>query len=240
MDNFWQRRTDKMIMLEDMIGSGAGLYTMPEAARYARMHPNTLARWFKGDGYCERVFSVENSKIITFLDFVQALAVRNLRVHYKIPLQEIRDAVDRAVKDHDIAYPFAYKHTTFLFENKIWIQPEGKQLVQISGKGHGQTGLTAIIENFYKDISFDPKTGFANSYKAYERTYASGSHKIVMNPNMRFGEPILDNSGYTPEALFEAAKTEGSVEGAALNYGVSVDQIKICIDYFDFLSSRGN
>jgi uncharacterized protein (DUF433 family) len=240
VNNFWQRRNSKMIMIEEMVGGGTGLYTLGEAAKYARMHQATLTRWFKGDGYCERVIPLENAKVITFLDFVQALAIRNLRVLYKIPLQDIRDAVDRAVKDHGITHPFAYKHTTFLFEKKIWIQPEGKDLIQISGKGHGQTGLTPIIENFYKDISFDAETGFASSYKAYERTYASGSHKIVMNPKVRFGEPILDNSGYTPEALFEAAKIEGSVEEAARNYDVGVDQIRICIDYFDYLSGSAN
>jgi uncharacterized protein (DUF433 family) len=225
-----------MILIEEMVGGGTGLYTLGEAAKYARMSQQTLTRWFKGDDYCKRVIPLEDAKVITFLDFVQALAIRNLRVFYKIKLQDIRDAVDRASKEHGISHPFAYKHTTFLFEKKIWIQPEGKTLTQISGKGHGQIGLTKIIENFYEDISFDATTGAASSYKAFERTYKSGSHKIVMNPKVRFGEPILDDSGYTPEALFEAAKTEGSVEDAARNYGVDVDQIRICVDYFDYLA----
>lgn len=232
-----------MIMLEDMIAGSTGLYTLVEAARYARMQPITLTRWFKGDNYCERVIPLEDSKIITFLDFVQALAIRNLRVNYKkykITLQDIRDAVDRATKEHGITHPFAHKHTTFWFDRKIWIQPEGKQLTQISGKGHGQLGILPIIEKFYEDLAFDPKTGYASSYKAFERTYASGTHKIVMAPNVRFGEPILDDSGYTPEALYEAAQIEGSYEAAARNYGVDIDQIKTCFDYFDYLSGVSN
>ena len=220
-------------MIEDMIGGGTGLYTLSEAAKYARMSPITLSRWFKGDGYCERVFSLEESKVINFLDFVQALAVRNLRLHYKVPLQKIRDAVDRAVKEFNITHPFAHKHITYLFEKEIWIQPAGKEIVQISGKQHHQAGFTTVIEGFYKDISFDPKTGFADKYRAYHR----GSHEIVMNPKMRFGEPILDDCGYTPEALFEAAKTEGSIESAAKIYGVSKEQVEICVEYFDYLEA---
>ena len=222
-----------MIMIEDMIGGGTGLYTLSEAARYARMSPITLSRWFKGDGYCERVFSLEESKVINFLDFVQALAVRNLRLHYKVPLQKIRDAVDRAAKEFNISHPFAYKHTTYLFEKEIWIQPEGKEIIQISGKEHHQSGFTAVIEGFYKDISFDPKTGLADKYRAYHR----GKHEIVMNPKMRFGEPILDDCGYTPEALFEAAKTEGSTASAAKIYGVTKEQVEICVEYFDYLEA---
>jgi uncharacterized protein (DUF433 family) len=218
-------------MIEEMIGSGAGLYTLGEVARYARMHPVTVSRWFKGDGYCKNVFALEDSKIITFLDFVQVLAVRNLRVHYHVKLQKIRDAIERASKDFGIDYPFARKHTTFLFDNEIWIQPEGKTLTQISGKEHGQKGITKVIELFYDDISFDPKLGIANSYKAYE----SRGNKIIMNPKIRFGEPLLEGVGYTPEALFEAAKTEGSAEAAAKNYGVTTSQVQTSIDYFDSL-----
>ena len=93
--------------------------------------------------------------------------------------------------------------------------------------------MTPVIARFLVDVSFDPETGLANQYKAYER----GSHKIVMNPKLRFGEPILDDCGYTPEALFQAAKTEGSAERAALIYGVSKEQVDVCIDYFDYLQA---
>src|SRR5271154_7587936 len=99
-----------MIMLEEMVSGGTGLYTLGEAAKYARMHPITLARWFKGDNYCERIIPLEDTKIISFLDFVQALAIRNLRVNYKkykISLQDIRDAVEKATKEYGISHPFA-------------------------------------------------------------------------------------------------------------------------------------
>jgi uncharacterized protein (DUF433 family) len=228
-----------MKMLEDLVGSGSGLYTLREAARYARMQPITLTRWFKGDDYCKRVLRVEDSKIITFLDFVQALAIHDLRAFYHIPLKHIREAADRAFNEFGIAHPFAYKHTTYLFDGKLWIQPEGIPLIQIAGRERGQIGLTPIIENFSKDVAFDPETSFAMSYKAFERAYASGTHKITMNPKLRFGEPLLDDVGYTPEALFEAAKIEGR-EATAKNYGVTEDQVQICIDYFDHLSPSSN
>lgn len=218
-------------MIEDMIGSGEGIYTLSEVARYARMQPITLSRWFKGDNYCKRVFTLEDAKVITFLDFVQVLAVRNLRVFYNVKLQKIRDAVDRAAKDFGLTHPFASKHATFLFDNEIWIQPEGKTLTQISGKGYGQQAIQTVVENFLEDISFDPQDGKAVKYKAFE----SRGNKITMIPTVRFGEPMLEDCGYTPEALVEAAKTEGSPEAAARNYGVSVDQVKTCIDYFDHL-----
>jgi uncharacterized protein (DUF433 family) len=227
-------------LVEKYISEGSGLYTLREAAHYARMQPITVARWFKGDNYCKQVFSLGDEKIITFLDFIQALAVRNLRVHYHVPLKDIREAVSKAQNHLHISHPFAHEHTTFLFEGKIWIQLPERSLMQIAGRGRGQTGMLPVIESFYKDISFDSRTRYANRYKAFERTYASGTYKITMDPELRFGEPLLDNSGYTPQAIVEAAKTEGSIEEAARCYGITEDQARACFDYWDYLSNNAN
>jgi uncharacterized protein (DUF433 family) len=220
-------------MLEETIVGGTGLYTLAEASKYARMSRMTLSRWFKGDGYCERVFAVGETKVITFADFVQALAVRNLRLHYNVPLQKIRAAVELARKDYGMDYPFARENTTYLFENEIWIKPERSDLVQVSGKQHHQSGMTRVIAQFYKDVSFDPATGLADKYKAFER----GGLKITMNPRLRLGEPMVDGCGYTPQALAEAAKAEGSTEEAARMYGVTKEQVEICLEYIDYLQA---
>jgi uncharacterized protein (DUF433 family) len=220
-------------MTMDMIGSGSGLYSLKEVALYARIHPVTLSRWLSGNVSGERVLTLEESKVITFPDFVQVLAVRNLRVIHKIPLPKIRDAVNRAMSTFKISYPLARRHTTYLFDKQLWIKPEGHEgdIVQVSGKAHGQRGISTLMERFMVDVSFDQKTGLANEYKAFEKP----AGKIIMNPRFRFGEPLLNDCGYTPEVLFEAAKTEGSVEAAAKAYGVSKEQVEVCVDYFDHL-----
>ena len=46
-------------------------------------------------------------KIVTFLDFVQALAIRRLRNEWHLPLQKIREGYYRAKKDFKLKYPFA-------------------------------------------------------------------------------------------------------------------------------------
>jgi uncharacterized protein (DUF433 family) len=221
-----------MIMLQEMVGGGTGLYTLREAATYARIPSRTLSSWFRGDKAMERVFLGEDdSKIIGFLDFVQTLAVRNLRLHYRIALQKIRDAVERASQDYQLSHPFARRHTTYYYDQQIWIRLEDESIVQLSGKEHGQKGMVPVIEQFIRDISFDPSTKLAAKYRAFHR----GKNQIMMNPKMRFGEPILEGCGYTPKALFDAAKTEGSIEAAAKAYGVSNEQVEISIEYFDHL-----
>src|ERR1041385_3347657 len=111
-----------MILLRDAVGSGTGLYTLGEAATYARIPLRTISSWFRRDSAMSRVFPGDDSKIIGFLDFIQTLAVRNLRVHYDISLQKIRDAVERAKEEFNLDYPFARKHTTYLFDPQMWIK----------------------------------------------------------------------------------------------------------------------
>ncbi len=220
-------------MLEDRVKEGTGIYTLTEAARYARMSPVTLARWFKGSPSCDKVFSTleDGERVITFLDFIQALAVRNLRVLYKVKLQIIRDAVEKASQKYGIKHPFAHRHTAYVFEGKLWIKSGPEELVELAGDG--QKALVPVIEPFMKDVYFDEGSAVANKYQAFKR----GEVRIMMDPKHRFGEPLLESSGYTPEALFEAAKTEGSVEAAAKIYGVTPEQVEVCIDYFDYLQA---
>src|SRR5689334_13507268 len=121
-----------MVALKEFIASGKGLYTLREAALYARMHPTTLARWFKGNSSGDRVFAAEESdaKLINFLEFIQTLAVRNLRVHYGVQLKDIRDAVERSSIEHKVDYPFARPHTTYFFNKRLWICPTGTEKSQ--------------------------------------------------------------------------------------------------------------
>jgi uncharacterized protein (DUF433 family) len=224
-----------VVALEQFISEGKGLYTLAEVAKYARMHHNTVARWFRGSTDCERVFSTlgDGEKTVSFLDFIQTLAVRNLRVHYNVPLQKIREAVTEAERRYGMSHPFARRHTTYLFENDIWIELETGAVVQASGKERGQEGILKVIENFLRDVSFDPDSGLASHYEAFSKR----NIRIVMNPKLRFGEPMIEGCGYTPEVLAEAAKTEGSIDLAARYYGVPREQVEVAIDYFDYLQA---
>ena len=89
--------------------------------------------------------------------------------------------------------------------------------------------MREIAEVYMSDISYDSH-GLAMEYVALQR----GGLRVVMNPKKRFGEPLVP-SGYTAETLWEAAKSEGSVEAAAKAYGVDRTEVELACCYFDFL-----
>src|SRR5690349_307789 len=98
---------------------GVGIYTVAEAAFYARVHPTTLHRWLYGTADGEAVLrpEIEDEKIVTFVDFVEALAVRAIRLEHKLSLSKIRQAVKVATDTYGVLHPLAREHITYLFDS---------------------------------------------------------------------------------------------------------------------------
>ena len=80
----------------------------------------------------------------------------------------------------------------------------------MGGKGAGQMTLAACVEGYMSDLKFDQKK-IARIYTAFR--YQDQS--VVMNPNFRFGEPIVEENGYPADVLWRGVISEGSFERAA-------------------------
>src|SRR4051812_35695098 len=96
---------------------GLGIYTVAEAATYARVSAAKLARWVMGTSasrpaIVSQLDQADNDeRWVTFLDFVQSMAIRDIRIaHPHIHLDKIRETVELAKKTFGIDYPFARKH----------------------------------------------------------------------------------------------------------------------------------
>lgn len=219
---------------------GRGLYTPSEAALYARLPSATMRRWLYGNTMGQAALRPEcgpgGEKVVTFLDFVQALAVREIRTQHKIALNKIRDAVDRAEDQYGVTHPFARRHTTYLLGREILVQVDVESidsLTQVSGKRANQTVMRPIVELYLKDLAFGAD-GLAELYQAY----AWRDRMVVMDPRHRFGEPIVADSGYTAQSLWQASITEGGFEAAAEAYGVEPEDVEVAYRYYDHLQGK--
>src|SRR5437773_5727084 len=126
--------------LEESIRTASGLYTVAEAAAYARMHVQTLKNWLYGgtahDPLRQSQIPKAEGRFLTFIEFVEALAIRNLRANYHISFQKIRSAVNEAKSKYGVEYPFANKsHKTYLIGKDLHIVLAGeKHPIQLTGK----------------------------------------------------------------------------------------------------------
>lgn len=231
-----------IVAAKSLLGKGA--YTPAEAAFYARVKTQTLNRWLFGDGRGQSVVVPEvgepdDEKIVTFLDFVQALAIRAIRSRHKITLTRIRQAVEIA-QENNIQYPFAVAHTTYLFSDQqdqghgdIVLEIDGK-LLQASGTHRKNYVMREIAELYMCDLHFDEQTGLANKYDAWVDQERG---KIVMDPRVRFGEPYLETCGHTAETLWDAYQVEGGITPAARAFDVEDSDIELALLFYDHLIS---
>ncbi len=224
-----------MVAALDPFTAGTGFYTPREAAFYARLHPSVLGRWLFGNKSGSRVLSPQlaqsEEKIVTFLDFVQALAIRAIRQQHRISLEKIRSAIEHAEQEFELQWPLARRHTTFLLGRDIQIVPQiGGNPVQVTGRAKGQMSLRPIVEVHLRDLGWDPE-GVANSYRAFWW----GDREVRMNPAQHFGEPVVSSCDYSARVLWEGAESEGGIEAAAESYGVEPQDVEVACRYFDHL-----
>lgn len=222
---------------------GRGIYTPAEAAFYARVQTRLINRWFFGNKQGEKIFSPElelkDERVISFLDFVQMLAIRELRYKYKVPLQNIRDGIQEFQDRYGIGHPFAREHVAYLFQKTLYIrqrdESEDNIYTAVSGNSKGQYALRRVVEVYMQDLKFKPD-GLVEFYTAFSRPYKNKVKKIVLHPEKRFGEPLVESCGITPQTLYEASITEGSIEAAADMYEVEPEDVDIACRYIDHLT----
>ena len=220
---------------------GVGLYSPAEAALYARVSSQTMSRWVFGSGQSESAIKAQlgsAEKVVTFLDFVQALAIRSIRLFREtpIPLQKIRSAVQFAETEFGITYPLARKHKIFLMNDELIINVgdrESDKYVLATGKHKRNFLLNEIAECFLEDVGFDG-SGLASWY----RPFMHHEYEVKMDPHLRFGEPLIPSCGYSAQALWDAYRFEGGIKAAAKAYGVKEGEVETAVLYFEQITPR--
>lgn len=216
----------------------AGLYTLGQAAMFARMPVNTLNYWLYGtktsDPLRASQIPREEGKFITFLEFVEALAIRSLRREHNVTLPKIREAIKEAQDRYSIQYPFAQQtHKTVIVGRDIHILLNNDVVAGLSGRDKAQRSFKPFLEPYMRNLRFDAAQ-MACEFIAHR--YGDGDRVIRMNPKKGFGEPLVANTGYPAETLWRAAVAEGSIEKACQYYEVDAESVAAACDYWEGLS----
>jgi hypothetical protein len=212
---------------------GSGLYTVREAALYARVRESLMRRWLFGTKDRRAVIDPQfgpDDRLVSFLDLVQTLAIREIRLMHNIPVHKFRQAIRWVKKNLGVDYPFARRHFTYLFDDQLVVELKRGQYVEVTGRSPGQ-GLLEFVELYLTDLSFD-KSGLARKYQIFK----SEDVPVVMDPDVRFGEPMLP-SGYSAKCIWDAIKAEGSIDNAARAYGIPREEVRVAYRLFDHLGA---
>jgi hypothetical protein len=202
---------------------GSGIYTVSEAALYARVAPQLMARWLFGSARGIAVIDPQfdpRDRLVSFLDLVQTLAIREIRIQKRLPLVKFRQAIKSAKDYLHLDHPFARRHCTYLWGEDLVIRsPDNDEFLEASGKYRGQV-LFPFVETYLEHLDF-AEDGLAHLYNIYKSRDVS----IIMNPKIRFGEPLLP-SGYSAMNVWESITTEGGIGEAARVHGISKEEVE--------------
>lgn len=214
----------------------AGLYPIDQAARLSRLSPRVLRRWLDGDESNQpamrRRMPKNDADVLSFLDLVQALAIRALRKNGVLSLQKVRETIVEADR-LGFPYPFARKHETYHFDDDVVICLADGTVIGVTGKYKRQHLIKPIVEVYLDDLTYHLPLGLASRYTPLKD---ETGREIVIDPTIRYGAPTVLPCRYTVGSLISAVDSEGSIVAAADAYGVEEADVKFALRYDDMLS----
>ncbi len=231
----------KKANLIEQMDSCAGLYSVQDAARYADVSLSKLKRWFYGDYKSDAVLEpliTDDRDYLTFYDFVEALAIKELRsrdnfIQYAIPLQKIRKAINDTKNIFKIDYPLAMLNRVGYDGRNLHIQPDGFEYpVQATGKEMHQQSLLGQELNYIRWIDFDHDTKMALRYR-HPIQYCGKS--IILDPRRMMGEPFVEGCPISAPTLYDAYVAEGSDEQVSKYFNVDAQYVTASRNYCESL-----
>lgn len=207
-----------------------GMYSVAEAALYARVSPQLVGRWmFARNHAITPEIQGSSERIVTFADFIQLLTVRQLRLRpapKRVGMEKVRQAIE-FLDRQGITVPFARYHTLYTFERDIVYKHPQHGYLFVTGREVNQELLQPVVEPHLDRITY-ADDGVAGEYVIHRE----GGIQVRMRPGLLFGEPVMP-SGYSAKTLWEASTYEGGIEQAAVAYGVSPDEVRVAFDFYD-------
>jgi uncharacterized protein (DUF433 family) len=182
---------------------GKGVYSIPEAARLTGLRPARVREWFRGRPSVSRptpIFrgdykSANGDFAISFLDLIDAYVAGQLREH-GVSMQNVRQVYNRLAADFHVPHAFCHKELLTAGKTVLMhgLDEKGvEQLIEILTR---QRVFPEIIRPFLQKIDYDRVQLIARRWRIADQ--------VVVDPQMSFGTPIVEEAGIPTFVLAEA------------------------------------
>lgn len=199
------------------------IYTVADAAHYARVPRKTLSDWLTTSG---GVIEPAKRKPLTlsFWNFIEAWVLSSIRSH-KVPMQRVRKALAFVQRELQVERPLisvAFKTDGI----DLFVEDFGG-LVNASAGGK-QLHMREVLEHYTQRISYHQ--GSAAQLYPFVRTHgAEQPRAIVIDPSYGFGRPVITGTGVRTDVVFSRYQAGESHSALAEDYNVSLGQIEDAI-----------
>jgi uncharacterized protein (DUF433 family) len=194
---------------------GTGIYTSDEAAALLKAPVNEVRRW--AFGYARRrrgervsydplirteLPEIDGRRALTFVELVELMFIKGFR-ESGVSWRVIHDSAAVAARLFDTSHPFALRQ---FFADPTGVYAllkeadEGESLVKLAG--NGQQVFTEIVRPYLGQLEFDPT-------EVPTRWWPLGKEgRVVVDPAVSFGQPIVAEAGIPTHVLAEALEAE--------------------------------
>lgn len=204
---------------------GRGVYSFKEAADLTNLKPSRVREWFtdRSEGQSASIFKSDfdgqtSERLISFLDLIDVFIAGRLRSQ-GLSLQALRRNY-KAIQDAlGINHAFSQKKLLTDGKRLFIVGLDGKDREEVVDVLTKQKAFPKIILPFLKKLDFDPESHLATRWRI--------SPGVVINPQICFGQPIVEGCGIPTNILAKAMKANKDVNRVAHWYGVSASHVTI-------------
>lgn len=199
-----------------------GFYTIREAARLLDIsNSGIITAWLRGRAgrgsgpVIQRQYQpIGKAQELGFLDLIEVRFIEHFRKQ-DYSLQSLRKAAEVARAELKAEHPFALFGVKFIGERKnIFLQvatdENDKKLLNLVTK---QFAIYTVLESVLEQgVAFDPTSGLAQRWRPRDKAFPH----VVIDPTIAFGQPVIESSRVTTDAIFTSWKAEnGDIDAVA-------------------------
>lgn len=216
---------------------GGGFYSPAQAARLLQIDsPRRVRGWLSGyknsssGPVLDRDYeAIDGTLALSFWDLMEVRFLEHFRKQ-NVPLQTLRKVAVNARKEMNAKHPFALSNVRFLTDRKrVFLhsaEEEGdkKTLNLVTNQFEMYEAIEYVLA---KGVSFNPKTGLAESWHPLPECPT-----VIVHPRMSFGRPVMQESGVPVAAIVRAWQAEsGNRDRVAHWFGIDRSQVDDAIDF---------
>lgn len=214
---------------EHKLKLGEGLYTTKEIAHILSLPYAKVNRWI--DVYWDKIlgqkgqysWKVDKSKAVNFHTLVEFYVLVQF-FECGVKPKKVLEAHQELAEKFETSYPFALKKVLDAIQtdgSKIFLEIN-ENLITLDGSK--QLNLD-LIKIFFVKLDFD-------GGDVASRFWPRGRDKsVLIDPDRKFGHPILDNSNIYPETLFNHHDAGDPIPYIAHVYELTEQEVQDAIDF---------
>ena len=200
----------------------APIYLLADAARYVRLNPSTARRWAR---HIPSRPPQHAAGALSFLDLISLQVMHELR-RLGVKTTYVKRA-EKHLTERLGEYPLA-RHTIWTDGVHVFFDPDSPLRCELpeyaleSADLGGQRALVRLVHTYLRKVTYDER-GFAIAWSPKER--------IMLHSARQFGQPCVQGTRITTEAIYSFYKGGDNVELIGESFGIPASDVLAAIDW---------